>query len=67
MACAPVFYIWIQVTRAMQSVITTHVRKSNQVQDNYRGCLKKAKGRIKRAYEVEQCTNMILKIGEIAG
>jgi hypothetical protein len=51
----------------MQSVINTHVRRSNQVEDYYRECLEKAIGRIKRAYEEEQCTQMTLKLGEIAG
>jgi hypothetical protein len=51
----------------MQSMINTHVRRSNQVEDFYTECLKKAIGRIKRAYEEEQCTHMTLKLGEIAG
>jgi hypothetical protein len=51
----------------MQSVINTHVRRSNQVEDYYRKCLIKAMGRIKRTYEEEQCTQMTLKLGEIAG
>jgi hypothetical protein len=37
------------------------------VEDYYRECLNKAIGRIKRAYEEEQCTQMTLKLGEIAG
>jgi hypothetical protein len=51
----------------MQSVINTYVRRSNQVEDYYRECLKKAVNRIKRAYEEEQCTQMTLKLGAIAG
>jgi hypothetical protein len=51
----------------MQSVIDTHIRRSNQVEDYYRECLEKAMGRIKRAYEEEHRTNMTLKLGEIAG
>jgi hypothetical protein len=52
------FYIRLKVTRAMQSMINTHVRRSNQVEDFYTDCLEKAIGRIKRAYEEEQCTQM---------
>jgi hypothetical protein len=51
----------------MQDVINKHVRRSNQIEEFYMECLEKAIGRIKRAYEEEQCTSMILKLGEIAG
>jgi hypothetical protein len=51
----------------MHSVINTHVRRSNQIEEFYMECLEKPIGRIKRAYEEEQCTSMILKLGEIAG
>jgi hypothetical protein len=51
----------------MQDVIDAHVRRSNQVENYYRECLEKAIGRIKRAYEEKQCTQMTLKLGEIAG
>jgi hypothetical protein len=51
----------------MQDVIDTDVRRSNQVENYYRECLDKAINRIKRAYEEKQCTQMTLKLGEIAG
>jgi hypothetical protein len=51
----------------MQDVINTHVRRSDQIQAFYNECLEKSMGRIKRAYEEEQSTSMILKLGEIAG
>jgi hypothetical protein len=51
----------------MQDVINTHVQGSDQVEDYTRECLDKAMGRIKRAYEEEECTQMTLKLGEIAG
>jgi hypothetical protein len=51
----------------MQSVIKTHVRRSDQIQAFYNDCLKKSIGRIKRTFDEEQCTSMILKLGEIAG
>jgi hypothetical protein len=51
----------------MQSVIDTHVRRSNQIEEFYMECLEKSIRRIKRAYEEEQCTHMTLKLGEVAG
>jgi hypothetical protein len=51
----------------MQSVIKTHAKRSNQLEEFYTKCLDKAIGRIKRAYEEEQSTHMILRMGEIAG
>jgi hypothetical protein len=66
MAYDPFFLHSAKVTRAMQSVINTHVRRSNQVEEFYIECLEKSIGRIKRAYEEEQCTHMTLKLGEVA-
>jgi hypothetical protein len=51
----------------MQSVIETHAKRSNQLEEFYIGCLDKAIGRIKRAYKEEQSTHMILRMVEIAG
>jgi hypothetical protein len=51
----------------MHSVIKTHAKRSNQLEEFYTECLDKAIGRIKRAYEEEQSTHMILRVGEIAG
>jgi hypothetical protein len=51
----------------MQSILHTHLKRSNQVEDYYRECLNKSIGRIKRIYEEERCTSMTLKLGEIAG
>jgi hypothetical protein len=51
----------------MQSVINTHVRRSDQIQAFYNECLEKAIGRIKRTFDEEQSTSMILKVGKIAG
>lgn len=51
----------------MQSVIKTHAKRSNQLEEFYTKCLDKAIRRIKRAHEEEQSTHMILKVGEIAG
>jgi hypothetical protein len=51
----------------MQSVIKTHAKRSNQLEEFHTKCLDKAIERIKRAYEEEQSTHMILRMGEIAG
>jgi hypothetical protein len=51
----------------MQSIIQTHAKRSDQIEAFYTECLDKAMGRIKRAYEEQQCTQMTLKLGEIAG
>jgi hypothetical protein len=51
----------------MQSVIKAHAKRSNQLEEFYSECLDKAIGRIKRAYEEDQSTHMILRVGEIAG
>jgi hypothetical protein len=51
----------------MQSVINTHVQKSNRIEELYNQCTDKAMGRIKRTYEEEQCTHMTLRVGEVAG
>jgi hypothetical protein len=51
----------------MQSIIQTHAKRSDQIEAFYTECLDKAMGRIKRAYKEEQCTQMTLKLGEIAG
>jgi hypothetical protein len=51
----------------MQSIIRTHAKRSDQIEAFYTECLDKAMGRIRRAYEEEECTYMTLRLGEIAG
>jgi hypothetical protein len=51
----------------MHSIIESQAKRSNQIEDFYNECLDKAVNRIKRTYDEEQGTSMILKVGEIAG
>jgi hypothetical protein len=51
----------------MQSLIDSQAKRSNQIEDFYNECLDKAVNRIKRTYNEERCTSMVLKVGEIAG
>jgi hypothetical protein len=51
----------------MQSIIGSQAKRSDQIQAFYNECLDKAVNRIKRIYNEERCTSMVLKVGEIAG
>jgi hypothetical protein len=51
----------------MQSLIDSQAKRSNQIEDFYNECLDKAVNRIKRTYNEERCTSMVLKVGKIAG
>jgi hypothetical protein len=51
----------------MQSIIDSQAKRSDQIQAFYNECLDKAVNRIKRTYNEERCTSMILEVGEIAG
>jgi hypothetical protein len=50
----------------MQSLIDSQAKRSNQIEDFYNECLDKAVNRIKRTYNEERCTSMVLKVDGIA-
>jgi hypothetical protein len=51
----------------MQSIIESQAKRSTQIEEYYNECLDKAVNRIKRTYDEERGTSMILKVGEVAG